>query len=166
MFTFWYVQRYNWANVNVYCWSFSKFLDAYCCCSSSISLRPCRVLVAAGLRVDHGGIWAQVNCRGYRCWIARSRLSLLVLSLATLTMPSLPLIRSLTIASFHWLWFFFSSCIMTISPMLGWGVCSPPAQRWLSRRSLTYSAVHFFHITSLPLRWNFALFLKSLSSTW
>lgn len=94
----------------------------------------------AGLSVELS--WEHVSSKGYRCWTAGSRISLLVFSLAALTISSLPLMRWVTTASFHWFHFFLSSWVMMTSPTCGWGVCFSPAPRWLSRWLQTYSAVH------------------------
>ena len=88
------------------------------------------------------------------------------LRLAALMMPSVPLMRSVTTASFQWFLFLELSPIMRTSPTLGCDVCFPPACQCCSRNLLTYSDVHRFHIASLHLSKNFARFLKSLSGNW
>lgn len=119
---------------------------------------------AVGLSVELG--CEHVNWKGYRCWIARSRVSLLVFTLAPLTTPSHPLMSFVTTASFHWFRFFLSSWIMTTSQMCGWLVWFPPAWWCVSWRLWTYSGVHRFHMTSLHVCRNLALFLKSFSGRW
>lgn len=47
---------------------------------------------AVGFSVNLGSL-THASSKGKRCWIARSRVSLLDLSLAALTMPSLPLMK-------------------------------------------------------------------------
>ena len=120
---------------------------------------------AAGLSVVYFSE-SQVSSMGYRCWTGHSMVPLSVLSVAPLTIPSLPLISLVTIPSFHRFLFLFSSFTIRTLPMFGWCACSPPARRCYSRRLLTYSRDHLFHMTSLHLMRYLARFRRSLSGTW
>ena len=86
-------------------------------------------------------------------WIARSMLLLPTLSLAALVIPSLPLIRSVTIAKIHRFRIFCSLLMITASPtfvsFVKCLICDLPARRCCSWRLLMYSRDQRFHVASL-----------------
>ena len=87
-----------------------------------------------------------------------------VLSVAPLTIQSLPLISLVTIPWFHRFLFLFSSFMIRTSLTLRWHVCSPPARRYCSRR--LHSRDHLFNMTSLHLIRFLACVRRSFSGAW